>query len=84
MAENHREHAFTAVDDQPDPSAWIEVLDTMRREPAYAAYKARLAELLRPSEGGRYLEVGTGTGTDALGLASRFGWKSWESTRRAQ
>jgi ubiquinone/menaquinone biosynthesis C-methylase UbiE len=70
---DHPEHAFTAVDAQGDPSAWIDVLDRMRREPAYAAYKSRVAELLEPTEGGRYLEVGTGTGDDAIALASRFG-----------
>ena len=67
------EHGFTAVDEQSDPSAWIEVLDKARREPAYAAYKARIAELLQPVEGGRYLEVGVGTGADALALASAHG-----------
>jgi SAM-dependent methyltransferase len=45
----------------------------MRQEPAYAAYKLRVAELLEPSPGGTYLEVGCGTGHDALALASRFG-----------
>jgi SAM-dependent methyltransferase len=44
----------------------------MRAEPQYAAYKARVAELLEPRPGGRYLEVGTGTGADALALAARF------------
>lgn len=67
------EHAFTAVDDQSDPKAWVDILDRMRSEPAYAAYKTRLAELLDPNAGGRYLEVGTGTGDDALALAARFG-----------
>ncbi|HUF01800.1 MAG TPA: methyltransferase domain-containing protein [Gaiellaceae bacterium] len=67
------EHAFTAVDDQPDPRAWIEVLDRMRQEPAYEAYKRSLVELLQPVAGGSYLEVGTGTGDDAITLASRFG-----------
>ena len=67
------EHAFTAVDDQADPSAWIDVLDRVRQEPAYAAYKQRLAELLEPAPGATYLEVGCGTGQDALTLASRFG-----------
>ena len=67
------EHAFTAVDDQDDPSAWIEVLDRVRDEPAYATYKQRVAELLDPSPGGTYLEVGCGAGTDALALAGRFG-----------
>jgi SAM-dependent methyltransferase len=67
------EHAFTSVDEQRDPAAWIEVLDRVRLEPAYAAYKRRIAELLQAQEGRRYLEVGAGTGADALDLASRFG-----------
>jgi SAM-dependent methyltransferase len=73
MEHGHTEHAFTAVDQQDDPASWIEVLDRLRQEPAYAAYKTRVAELLRPRRGGRYLEVGTGTGDDALAFASRFG-----------
>lgn len=67
------EHAFTAVDDQADPAAWIDVLDRLRSEPAYSAYKALVAESLRPVPGGRYLEVGAGTGADALEVASQFG-----------
>jgi ubiquinone/menaquinone biosynthesis C-methylase UbiE len=67
------EHAFTAVDDQDDPSAWIDLLDRTRQEPAYSAYKQRVAELLEPSPGGTYLEVGCGTGDDALALSGRFG-----------
>ena len=66
-------HGFTAVDEQPEPRDWIEVLDRIRREPFYVAYKARLAELLRPMRGGRYLDVGCGTGDDALALAARYG-----------
>jgi SAM-dependent methyltransferase len=72
MASEHVEHGFTSVDTQANPGAWIDVLDRVRAEPQYAAYKKRVAELLRPNEGGRYLEVGTGTGSDALALASRF------------
>ncbi len=62
-------HGFTAVDQQDDPSAWVRCLDTLRREPFYAAYKARVAELLAPATGGRYLDVGGGTGDDACALA---------------
>jgi SAM-dependent methyltransferase len=67
-----REHAFTDVDAQDDPGAWIHVLDRVREEPLYAAYKQRAVELLDPRPGGRYLEVGTGTGADALAFAARF------------
>jgi SAM-dependent methyltransferase len=72
MDPERQEHGFTAVDDQSDPASWIEVLDKVREEPAYAAYKARIGELLRPRAGGRYLEIGTGTGADALAFAARF------------
>jgi SAM-dependent methyltransferase len=66
------EHGFTSVDEQEDPLAWVGVLDRVRAEPQYAAYKARAAELLQPKKGGRYLEVGAGTGSDALALVSRY------------
>jgi SAM-dependent methyltransferase len=49
------------------------VLDEVRREPLYVAYKRRTLELLAPEPGGRYLDVGTGTGADALACAQRFG-----------
>jgi SAM-dependent methyltransferase len=51
----------------------VDVLDRVRREPFYAAYKERLAELLAPVAGGTYLEVGIGTGADALAFAVRHG-----------
>jgi SAM-dependent methyltransferase len=73
MDERTLEHAFTSVDEQGDPGEWIDVLDRVRQDPAYAAYKARIGELLRPVESGGYLDVGAGTGDDALELASRFG-----------
>jgi SAM-dependent methyltransferase len=67
-----REHGFTAVDRQAEPRFWVDVLDRVRLEPAYAAYKARIGELLRPFAGGTYLDVGAGTGDDALELARRY------------
>lgn len=69
------QHGFTAVDAQEDPASWIEVLDRVRREPAYVAYKSRIPELLRPRAGERYLEVGAGAGDDAIALAESFGVK---------
>jgi SAM-dependent methyltransferase len=66
-------HPFAHVDDQPDPRAWIDVLDRLRSDPLYARYKARVVELLGPAAGGRYLEIGSGTGADAVELARRYG-----------
>jgi SAM-dependent methyltransferase len=66
-------HPFAHVDDQSDPRAWIDVLDRLRSDPLYARYKARVRELLDPAPGGRYLEVGSGTGADAIELARRSG-----------
>ena len=43
------EHAFTDVDAQPDPSAWVRVLDTLGRDPHYAPYKRRMLDLLGPA-----------------------------------
>lgn len=73
MDERSLEHGFTSVDEQGDPEEWIGVLDRVRREPVYVAYKARIGELLRPAPGGTYLEVGVGTGDDAHELAEHFG-----------
>lgn len=67
------EHGFTAVDAQEDPAFWIAVLDRVRNEPAYVAYKARIAALLQPAGGNRYLDIGAGTGDDAVALAAAVG-----------
>ena len=73
MKRSQRDHAFTDVDAQSDPTAWIDVLDKVGRDPLYAAYKRRTVELLDPQAGGRYLALGCGTGSDALTVAERFG-----------
>jgi SAM-dependent methyltransferase len=73
MADRRAEHGFTAVDQQPNPAAWVEVLDTLHREPFYASYKARLIERLAPRPDGRYLEIGGGTGADARAVAAQSG-----------
>ena len=66
-------HPFAHVDDQSDPRAWIGVLDRLRSDPLYTRYKVRVAELLEPVRGGRYLEVGSAAGADAIELARRCG-----------
>jgi len=64
------QHGFTSVDQQADPNAWVAVLDKVRAEPFYAAYKQRVLELLEPRDGARYLDLGAGTGDDARAIAS--------------
>ena len=48
-------------------------LDKISREPFYAAYKKRVAELLKPQAGRRFLDVGGGAGDDARVLAAASG-----------
>jgi SAM-dependent methyltransferase len=60
------------VDEQSDPRVWIDVLDRLRRDPLYAGYKRRVADLLDAQPGWHLLEVGVGTGADALEVAARF------------
>jgi len=61
-------HGFTDVDRQDWPQDWVDVLDKISDEPFYAALKRRVAALLYPRPGGRYLDVGAGTGTAAATL----------------
>ncbi len=60
-----RKHGFTSVDDQPDPGSWVAVLDKLRAEPFYLAYKKRTIEILELRDGATYLDLGAGTGEDA-------------------
>jgi SAM-dependent methyltransferase len=66
-------HGFEDVDSQEDPTAWIGVLDRLRREPFYLRLKARVAEDVGFRAGLRYLEIGAGTGDDALSAANEHG-----------
>jgi SAM-dependent methyltransferase len=66
-------HGFTDVDAQPEPSDWVRVLDQVSGEPFYAGYKDLIRQLLGPAPGGRYLDVGAGTGADAVRLAGDGG-----------
>lgn len=46
----------------------MRVLDVLTDEPFYAAYQARVRDLLHPAAGRRYVEVGAGTGASAARL----------------
>jgi SAM-dependent methyltransferase len=66
-----RRHPFAHVDEQSDPGRWIGVLDRLRSNPQYARYKERIRALLSPQRGARYLEIGVGTGADAIDFTRR-------------
>lgn len=78
------QHPFTEVDAQSDPAAWVGVLDRLRRDPAYATYKARVRELVDAQAAGRYLDLGCGTGTDARNSRRGIAARSWAWTRRGR
>ncbi|MEV2238397.1 methyltransferase domain-containing protein [Micromonospora sp. NPDC049891] len=61
-------HGFADVDSQSDPNSWVGVLDRLTTEPFYQAYQERVRELLHPTPGRRYVEVGAGTGASAARL----------------
>jgi ubiquinone/menaquinone biosynthesis C-methylase UbiE len=64
------EHGFTRVDEEARPAAWVECLDLLHSEPFYREYKRRVRMILAPRPTCRYLEVGTGVGTDALAVGA--------------
>ncbi|MEV0845137.1 methyltransferase domain-containing protein [Streptomyces sp. NPDC049954] len=66
-------HAFSAVDAQSRPGRLVGVLDSLNREPFYAAYKRRLRELLNAAPGRLLLDVGAGGGDAALALRAESG-----------
>jgi SAM-dependent methyltransferase len=56
-----------------DDPGWASYLDRARQHPFFVAYKARLHALLQVSPGSLCLEVGSGTGDDALAVARSTG-----------
>lgn len=66
-------HPFSSIDQQPRPGDWVQTLDRLAAHPFYASYKRRLRERLGPGSDGCYLEVGIGTGADALAAERETG-----------
>jgi hypothetical protein len=64
------QHGFTSVDRQADPNAWVAVLDKLRAEPFYAAYKQRVLELLEPRDG-RVISIWVQAQATMLGRSRR-------------
>lgn len=65
--------AFGAIDRTGDPQAFVSVLENQLRQPTILEQKRRAAALLRLRPGDRVLDLGCGTGHDALRLAERVG-----------
>lgn len=64
---------FTQVDLAPDARFFVDFMDTANALPDARRLKTLLVEQLHLSPGDRVLEVGCGTGDDALSLASLVG-----------
>jgi ubiquinone/menaquinone biosynthesis C-methylase UbiE len=64
---------FTTVDHTADPDFFLHFLDEANKLPAGTAWKSAIVDGLRLQPGGQVLDIGCGTGADALDLAARVG-----------
>jgi SAM-dependent methyltransferase len=64
---------FDRVDEQPEPSRWVDYLDGHRDDPGVAARKAWALNGLQLRDGDAVLDVGCGTGEDVVVMAKVAG-----------
>jgi SAM-dependent methyltransferase len=73
MLDSTRGLRFDAVDRQKDRSSLVRYLEGLHMLPDVRAYKARALDRLRLAPGATVLDIGCGTGEDALILAQAVG-----------
>lgn len=73
MTQHESVHGFTSVDSQSDPARWVRCLDILQAHPFFISYKRRIRELIAPRPRAAYLDVGAGTGYDALAITRDTG-----------
>lgn len=71
------ERGFQDVDRASDPAALVGYLDLASAQEKVRQYKRESFALLGARAGGRFLDVGCGTGEDALALAEIVGLGGW-------
>jgi ubiquinone/menaquinone biosynthesis C-methylase UbiE len=64
---------WAALDDTANPRALIQMMDAFNSTPWLQNHKAKVLQGLHAARSGSYLEVGCGTGADALALARQLG-----------
>src|SRR5260221_14546311 len=64
---------FYMVDQQADPASFVQFMETSHAQPTAQSYKQMIVEQLALQEGATVLDVGCGTGQDALDLAQAVG-----------
>src|SRR5262249_42877911 len=60
---------FGKIDQTGDPDHFVRFLDAACAEESFRAYKSQLTEWMKLETGGRYLDVGCGTGDDVREMA---------------
>ena len=70
-------HDFSDVDRATDPAQLVRYLDTAIARSSMQFFEQRIVERLGLRSGGKYLDVGCGTGDDVRAMAQQVGTDGW-------